>query len=230
MRYRTAMGIGFAVVATGAIYVLPVYQAWVYQFQTLITGLLAVAAAYLAINQSRAVELSSERRHQQLIELTLRPVRLMIDRTVFPMVEYIEDALEDIEQLKHSISQDEGAWILMIHRDEVKRNILSWHEIVHNDQLDIAKDYFEGHMVHALARARSATAALIARMSIIDMELPMVRNTENLHGEVPEFLVEPAEFVKRNLIALLEFLSEFRDGLRSLEKDYLKSKSNYGHL
>jgi hypothetical protein len=49
-------------------------------FQTLITGFFAIGAAYVTVWQMRATDNASEKRHRQLVTLSLRADRLRLDR------------------------------------------------------------------------------------------------------------------------------------------------------
>ncbi|MBY3342706.1 hypothetical protein [Rhizobium laguerreae] len=201
-------------------------DAWrnaIYDFQTLITGVAAVAAAYFAINQSRVVEANSERRHQQLMELSLRPARLMIDRTVFPMVEYIEDALEDIKGWHQRVAVESGAWFVAQNLPDLKKMADSWNEIVFDEQLGIAEAYFDGEMVHALRLSREVAKTLLRNVLNLEMQMSPLTGYVGEEEEITDVLREPVKQIELRLATLEEFLSKFDDGLRKLERDYLKS-------
>ncbi|RFB91788.1 hypothetical protein B5K08_15955 [Rhizobium leguminosarum bv. trifolii] len=195
----------------------------IYDFQTLITGVAAVVAAYFAINQSRMVEANSERRHQQLMELSLRSARLMINRTVFPMVEYIEEALENVEGWHKRIAADGGAWFLAKNFIHLKKMSGSWQEIVYDEQLGIAEAYFDGAMVHALRRSRETTKSITGRVITIEYRLTPLTGYDGEQEVITGVLQEFVDGLDQDLRTLLEFLTEFRDGLRKLERDYLKT-------
>ncbi|MCA2408440.1 hypothetical protein [Rhizobium leguminosarum] len=201
-------------------------DAWrntIYDFQTLVTGVAAVLAAYFAINQSRVVEANSERRHQQLMELSLRPARLMIDRTVFPMVEYIENALEDIEGWHQRVAGESGAWFVAQNLSDLRKMAASWRETVYDEQLGIAEAYFDGHMVHALRRAREAAESILLSVSNLEMRLSPFTGYVGEQEHITAAFQLPVKGIETHLWTLLEFLSKFDDGLRKLERDYLKS-------
>ncbi|QHW25843.1 hypothetical protein GYN07_16505 [Rhizobium leguminosarum bv. viciae 248] len=86
-------------------------DAWrdtIYDFQTLITGVFAVAAAFVTVRQMQATDASAQLRHDQLmagsrqnekearerhnelVELTVRKDRLMVERLLFPYLNALE--------------------------------------------------------------------------------------------------------------------------------------------
>ncbi|TBZ98262.1 hypothetical protein E0H56_03910 [Rhizobium leguminosarum bv. viciae] len=92
--YVKAAGRGAAIGALLAMFVFPVWQAWINQFQGLITGLAAVgAAAFTIAKMEKTIRVmertdsASERRHRQLISTQLRPDRLKVSRALHPQIE-----------------------------------------------------------------------------------------------------------------------------------------------
>ncbi len=53
---------------------------YIYNYQTLLTGILAVAAAFVTVRQMRASDALSEQRHRQLIRFQVRNDRMAIER------------------------------------------------------------------------------------------------------------------------------------------------------
>lgn len=80
-----------------------------YNYQTLITGILAVGAAGLTINQMRSDDKAAQRRHEQQTSLTLRADALKVDRVFDPHVRnliaardvLLSDVFEPIKDLDH---------------------------------------------------------------------------------------------------------------------------------
>ncbi|RVN34514.1 hypothetical protein [Sinorhizobium meliloti] len=63
----------------------------IYDFQTLITGVLAVAAAAGTIIQMQLADRKSDDRHRQSMELALRGDRLLIQRALIPQIHHIRE-------------------------------------------------------------------------------------------------------------------------------------------
>ncbi|MGR9144493.1 hypothetical protein ACU8MP_19350 [Rhizobium leguminosarum] len=88
-----AAGIGAAIFALLAMLVFPVWQAWIYQFQTLISGLAAVGAAALTIAKMEETirvmertDSASAERHRQLVKLQRSPDQLRMERALHPQI------------------------------------------------------------------------------------------------------------------------------------------------
>gem|GEM_PF-5749877 len=60
------------------------FWGYLYDFQTLITGLAAVAAAAMTIRQMMQTDRASDQRHRELMELTVRSDRALIERLINP--------------------------------------------------------------------------------------------------------------------------------------------------
>lgn len=64
---------------------------WVSNYQTLITGILAVAAAYVTVNAMSRAEDRQQSRHDELLKLSLRADRLRVQRAEYPFADVIDD-------------------------------------------------------------------------------------------------------------------------------------------
>ncbi|TBH55041.1 hypothetical protein [Rhizobium leguminosarum] len=209
--------VGGTLGAVVAIPLFPAWMAWVDKFQTLITGIAAVTAAYLAIRQSQITDENSDRRHDQLMELSLRPIRLKIDRTVRPMAEQIEGALPDILRWEGRLSAADGALFLADNIEEFDSLSGHWFKMVNNKQLRIGEDYFSGYMVNALSLAQEAAQRTFEEFHDIRPHLKHLSG-----GDVAKIHVaQKMGRLKSALITLAENLESFCFNLRELEKDYL---------
>lgn len=80
--------LGFIVVAVVAALLLPslfggkedLWGNWIYDYQTLITGLLALGAAFITVTHMQRSDAESDRRHRQLLDLQLGPAKIKIGR------------------------------------------------------------------------------------------------------------------------------------------------------
>ncbi|MGR9345868.1 hypothetical protein ACU8NW_14790 [Rhizobium leguminosarum] len=221
-RYLKWATIGCAFGAIAAIFVFPVWQAWVYQFQTLITGALAVFAAHYTVRQMQRSDQKSDERHNQLMDLSVRPIRLKVNRSVFPMVELIEDALDDIDGWRRRLGADDGAWFLSQNAIDFDEVVRKWHAMVNNEQLQIAQDYYGGDMVFALHRSKETARDVLAMLTTIGMKLVHRTPYPDDPVWVKEILQLDVQKVHSHFAVLQEYLGEFADGLRKLERDYLK--------
>lgn len=82
----------------------------IFDFQTLLTGLAAVAAASWTVYTMERTVVRQERRHRELVSLAIRADRLRADRAVNPQLDDFENYVdENIAQLKHIFGSDESA-------------------------------------------------------------------------------------------------------------------------
>lgn len=87
----------------------------IYDFQTLITGVLAVVAAAATVVQLQVADRKSDERHRQSMELALRGDRLLLQRALVPQIEHMRDcggaALRLYETfLEYSASTDDAGF------------------------------------------------------------------------------------------------------------------------
>ncbi|MBB2715606.1 hypothetical protein EFR00_25035 [Rhizobium sophoriradicis] len=212
-RYLKCGLVGGTLGAVVAIPLFPVWMAWVDKFQTLITGVAAVAAAYLAIRQSQITDANSDRRHDQLMELSLRPIRLKIDRTVRPMAERIAGALEDIERWQRRLSAANGASFLKDNVEEFHRLSVHWVIVVNDHQLQIGEDFFSGYMLDALRVSKEATSSIVE-------EFDQIRHMIKAGAGASE-LTKRTGRLQSAMATLAEHLGYFWVQLGQLERDYL---------
>ncbi|MGR8925050.1 hypothetical protein ACU8MB_15040 [Rhizobium leguminosarum] len=88
-RYAMSAIFGFAIVAMLAMFTFPVWQAWIFQFQTLLAGLFAVGAAYATVNQMRTSDVRADQRHSEVLELAIRSDRLKLERALVPFLRHL---------------------------------------------------------------------------------------------------------------------------------------------
>jgi hypothetical protein len=91
LRYILSATLGFTIVGLGIMPAFPIWQAWIYEFQTLITGLAAVGAATGTAWVMIKTDAAQDRRHQETVSLSLRPDRLRVERMLFPGVALFTD-------------------------------------------------------------------------------------------------------------------------------------------
>ncbi|WP_143540231.1 MFS transporter [Rhizobium chutanense] len=133
-------GIGAALGALVGIAIFPVWQAWVNQFQTLITGIAAVLAATITIRTMERTDRESERRHRELVSIQTRPDRLKVSRALFPQIQDLRDIHFELSDLYDGKIEPppgddtrEWSWVTEVSRrylprfDEIDR-VLSRHQ------------------------------------------------------------------------------------------------------
>lgn len=71
----------------------------IYDFQTLITGVLAVVAATATVLQMQVADRKSDERHRQSMELALRGDRLLLQRALVPQIDHMRECFEAMNRL-----------------------------------------------------------------------------------------------------------------------------------
>lgn len=131
------------------------------QYQTLITGVAAVVAAYATVRQMEKTDARSEQRHRELIELSLRADKLKIERLYDPQH---RDMLDHFEQLS-----DVRSFIIGLHgqstmdydaiectREPIFSNVNAFYEILRRPVWDEAASLFSGGMTAQLSELRES--------------------------------------------------------------------------
>ncbi|MGO7022868.1 hypothetical protein ACCS69_03395 [Rhizobium johnstonii] len=235
---KEKIGWGIAIVVATAI-VLPVAfgeprnvegstggDSWrnlIYDFQTLITGIAAVLAAAITIRTMEKTDRESDRRHRQLMELTLRPDRLKVSRSVEPFLPAIIQAIADLNNIIHPTGIDdvEDVGRQMIYADGVDNYTTALMQILANPQLNEAYLLFEGKLAIDLEQARER----VARVQSAGRNLFKEIKTKTIAGETEvEIFVAAQSSIKSltiNAILLKGCLEDVRSGLSTLSDLYL---------
>lgn len=235
---REKIGWGIAIVVATAI-VLPVVfgvprnvegstggDSWrnlIYDFQTLITGIAAVLAAAITIRTMEKTDRESDRRHRQLMELTLRPDRLKVSRSVEPFLPAIIQAIADLNNIIHPTGIDETKEVgsQMVYAAGVENYTTALMQILGNPQLNEAYQLFEGKLAIDLEQARQQVAWVQSAGRSLFKEI----KTKSIAGEPDiEIFVAAESSIKSltiNAILLRGCLEEVRSGLSTLSDLYL---------
>lgn len=141
---------------------------WVYDYQTLIGGLFAIAAAYVTVVHMRASDYDNDRRHEDLMALSFRSDYLRLDRA-FTRVPLLKRQLQKLEMpevglsKKDSLAEACGKLSKAIPQFERLQDIgQSYRRLLVSDDVAKCVDLFDGRMKGAYEEAGSATASLLA--------------------------------------------------------------------
>ncbi|TAV99979.1 hypothetical protein ELI24_17110 [Rhizobium ruizarguesonis] len=195
----------------------------IYDFQTLIAGIAAVLAAAFTIRTMEKTDRESERRHRQLMELTLRADRLKVSRSVKPFLPAIIQAIADVSNFIHPTGIDEikGVGSQMVYASGVENYTTGLSQILNNPQLNEAYQLFEGKLAIDLEQARQQVAALQSAGRSLFKEI----KTKSTAGdpEVEIFVAAQSRIKSLTIKAILlkGCLEEVRIGLSTLSNLYL---------
>lgn len=144
--------------------------AFVNKYQTLITGMLAVAAAGLTIRQSQGTDAKNERRHQQLMQFQLHPYRVKLERALNPQYADLNEVYERICELNLN---REAFRLATEHSDYHYVDALTEHvlpmathvlEITDREHFRAGTELFGGLLMDRLSTLIWSTSDLVAKL------------------------------------------------------------------
>lgn len=143
-----------------------------YDFQSLFTGLLAVAAAYLTVKEMRKTDENSEKRHQAAMRLAIRGDRLNVHRALHPQFQelrHIAKEMEELDRLKGQMDRDRVeamrfGQFASYDRNDMETLILQTYPLIrqiksvlHRHQLEQGADLFDGDLTYRLTNLKEKT-------------------------------------------------------------------------
>lgn len=121
-------------------------------FQTLLTGIFAVGAAYVTVRQMQISDQKSDVRHQELVRLGLRFDRLIVERMLYPQFGQLRECYRSLRsyELEGYDESDEAAYVEEIKRSsESFRNLAVWtRNVVYSPNWQAARHLFGGTLSH----------------------------------------------------------------------------------
>ncbi|RVG94862.1 hypothetical protein CN221_14900 [Sinorhizobium meliloti] len=128
-------------------------ETWVYRYQALIGGLAAIFAAYFTVAQMRLSDTKSDRRHEDVLALTLRTDALRLDRALGEL-ETLRGEVVGLRGLPlHRLTEDDAAEDEVTFSDKVMvfvAQVQAYSNVLHRslnfmnaDEMNAAKDLFD---------------------------------------------------------------------------------------
>ncbi|WP_152530047.1 hypothetical protein [Agrobacterium tumefaciens] len=223
------------------------WRNWVSEFQTLITGILAVSAATWTVFTMDRTDAASEKRHRELVGLSLRKEALQVDQLVnpdFDLLVVIREACEHFVGLPLTVTKDVGA--LKALNDEVsylEKHAADLPKIMARPTWRDASPLFDGALYKrrddvvstcgevSKGLAVAAHKNLSLRRSIetnlttaVDREdmisvIDAIQRGMNIEKDI-EVLEQVTEALREDVFALRQALSDVVDGLGRLRARY----------
>lgn len=192
------------------------------QFDGLIAGALAIFAAFITVRQMRSTDRDSERRHDEIMALSLRPNRLAINRAVTPQVPELWELHEKLRTYGDTIleSREDVVWKHhYVFKDGVKLRYITLEimNTVRRNTIKTAMPLLDGNITHWLLETdRLADAAH-------EILADYVRSFEQ-YQMADETIVETSQkrlaWLRTNLLMMIDTLPLFLAGLEKLEREY----------
>lgn len=225
--FGSALVAAVVVVLIGlSVQALPEDEVWVYRYQPLAAGFLAVAAAALTVVAMFAVDKRQQDRHDKLIDLSIRPDRLRVER-IAPI------AISEIVAMGAEISHAQA-----VVSDSGIDNILSTHQATLRavergmraiDQTSPIRDLFDAKLEIALLAAGEAGGVLTEPRMLFEegqqeYRLWRGKNPEGDYaGHQVKTIVQAHERYRTGAIAFNDAAQIFADHLQRLIGQYRRS-------
>lgn len=120
--------------------------AFVKEFQTLITGILAVSAAFITIRQMQVADSNSDRRHVELLQLSLRSDRRRVHRMMRPwgavIPAYLRNLKKEAEPFFAAQTEDDRRALLTKNWEAVETKIVDIVELFDHPSFVDARDLY----------------------------------------------------------------------------------------
>lgn len=132
------------------------WRSFIYDFQTLITGGLAILAAYLTIRAGQELDERQHARHQQVMAISVRTELRMLERAMHPQIDDVREIVE-------------GLWNVNYDHKEPTNNNWKWYnrttdryvgrlgrleEVIARQQFVDAVPFFDGHLTYTFTKFR----------------------------------------------------------------------------
>lgn len=168
----------------------------IYDFQTLIGGALAVAAAWWTVRTMEKTDIAAERRHSEQVALILRADKLAVQRAIYPQMTGLSGIGMYIETFKAQMLS-QNTYRLQLHYiishaflfRGLARDIL---ELLNLDQLKEGSRLFDGNLTFKLHWLRQQADSLEGALDNLGDELRFVNPETVLQDPGATWAVEPA--------------------------------------
>jgi hypothetical protein len=195
---------------------------YIFEFQTLITGILAVGAAYFTVKQMRETDRLAERRHNEQMDIHKLPIKLKVERTIIPALRYFDlfggtfvstynRLCSEEAPLKDRLLDYQREAIIVLRTAQALQYQLDakeWKDVT---------DLFGANINGQFEQAKMGIATLVSSADIItkcQISETIPRGDAMADKEL-EIITYPI-----NLLSAQQALNEFSDELKALAKRY----------
>ncbi|MCI9864904.1 hypothetical protein RHIZ_02980 [Rhizobium skierniewicense] len=198
-------------------------SAWrniIYDFQTLITGGIAILAAFLTIRSAMQLDERQQQRHDQIVAFTVRPELRTLERALHPQLEEISaiiGRLWDTDFDPADPKKNSWKWFSHIaysYRDAIRE----LREAIETEQFRDGLPYFDGRLSRAHSKFRTTLASfeeILADHRVADdqvdrgeevwYEFTWPENKEDIVGSAMKFVADAKAFEAELLRAKAEY-------------------------
>ena len=138
------------------------YGNFLYYYQSLITGLLAVAAAFITIRQMMRSDHKQDLRHREILAFGMRGELRRMDHGLHPQLEELEELANSLEQINFNIVRDGDGdplyrWLCEVALP-LRMVVVQFNQVVERPAIVKASEDFNGSLSVIYAEARRAGA------------------------------------------------------------------------
>ncbi|MCT7662360.1 hypothetical protein [Shinella kummerowiae] len=144
-----------------------------YDFQTLVGGMLALGAAWWTIMTMEKTDRAAARRHDQQMSLTLRADRLAVERAIHPQLRSLRGVhAELIEFRRHMLARNtfQAQIEFIVWSDFAHAIFVDLKEAVERDQLVEGTKLFDGLLTYKLHWVRERACRAVQALAPIQAE------------------------------------------------------------
>ncbi len=140
-----------------------------FDFQSLFTGILAVAAALLTVGQMLMSDKGNDDRHDELVQLSLRADKLRLQRLLFPQINELRTCADELQRQTGMLpSSDtdvtEDTFIIL---EEVGKTVSKANGVVTRAVWSEADDLFDGELNNDVKRFQLSIQRVMMRINAI---------------------------------------------------------------
>lgn len=183
-----------------------------YNYQTLLTGIAAVCAAFITVRAMREETHRSDERHDELMELQERPDKLRVERLLVPTfsdLRVLHMILGQFEERRRDLTREEAVAVgslLLVQWDNLAQVVQTLADIINRSEWVGAKSLFGGNLTAYASTLASRIADIQALLAYVDLKVdnPVYRSSEQVRADTQYDIateVPPAVYRLRNSIA-----------------------------
>lgn len=197
------------------------FWGFLYDFQTLITGLLAVGAATVAVWQSRKIDALQHRRHNQLVALSIRPDYLILDRAYVPVEEILDNVIEEMKAIIQALTKaPEKMWQRVVNDPiefiSIFQRATSTLEL---EEIKAAMPLFDGETAMVYSKARMKSKHLVSFFQQMQREIGGFQSTNDRRIQQTDINARLAS-LKSYLIDVEQELTHLSQNMRGFMRLY----------
>ncbi|WP_166478452.1 hypothetical protein [Rhizobium leguminosarum] len=149
------------------------------EYQTLITGIVAVVAAYVTVRQMRATDVEAQRRHEETSQLMIRADKLRIERMLFPQFAELRVLYKQLRDMEFPSPLDDSPEALRQLEDlkePAQQIALDIENIIDRESWTSATALYGGFLAEDIRKLRDAIIGLYqvavkAELRVDDVEV-----------------------------------------------------------